>query len=473
MSHQKRRLPRRPRLEILEKRLALATYHVDPHHAAASDSNDGSQGSPWATYLPVVWAYNQADPNIGRVTLQSDDTLLLHPALHNASFVQQDGDSSVTRGLHLQGLEGTAENHIRIVGMPGTVVDVRPGGGEETKSISIESSSYVDLEGLEISGYGRGVLLGAVQHVSIANCWFRDVGGIDNNNQSALEISLSSNVLVHGNLYVDSYDRINEDTNGQRTGNSRQIVLFSNPGFIEVFDNVLLNTPEIDADVTGAGIVEKHGGSGHVAIHDNVLMRMAMDGIGVSSSAVIHHNLLIDSNALHVGDYGGPNSHADIRFHHNTLVNRNPAGGHHDWEGMPGAFGVSTFDPEGDDDGAVGPIQFDHNIAYDTRSYNIDRNMVNVGVYSSDEFYDQYVPNLSIDHNGYFNPNVPLQFNLFAGGPATQGALHTFNSWQSQGFDAHSIAADPDFNAVFRASGRHVGYGRLWGSCKSPHAVRA
>ena len=432
---------RRLLLERLENRKLLAglTYYVSPSHESASDSNPGTQELPLATYLPFVWAYGQSDPNIGRIQLEPGDNVVIGEGLIDAIFANEGH----VNGLLLRDLHGTEENPIVIQGSPGAIIDAR-NPGETMPSIRISGSSNLIIEGLEVSGFGRGLRIEDSENIQVVGTFFNEVDGVDNENQAAIEVHSSSDVLVTQSLIVDSYDREAADTGGERTENSRAIVLFSNRGPVQIVDNVILNTPQRDADITGGGITIKHPGDDLVEINDNVLINVATTGIGASSALYAHHNLLIDSAALAVRNFGSQTvSHDDIQFSYNTIVNRVEAAGHHDWEGTAGGFSYTS--DEGNPESVIGDVAFENNLVFDARSYNIDRAFLTLGAYRSDELFHQMVPGLTIDNNGYFNPNHAAQFNSFVGGGPI-GGTYAFADWQLQGFDQNSVYANPGFD---------------------------
>ena len=428
---------KRPRLEPLERRDLLTgmTFFVSPNHENASDSNPGTEELPFATYLPFVRAYDQTDPNIGRIDLEAGDRVIFGEGTVDALF----SNENVLNGLLLRNIHGTEDNPIVIEGLAGAAIDARD-PNEELPSIRVFASSHVRIEGLEISGDGRGIRVEGSENIQIVGNFFNEVEGLDIDNQAAIEVHSSSDVLITENLIVDSHDREANSTGGQRTENSRAIVLFSNIGPVQIEDNVILNAPQRDADITGGGITIKHPGDDVVEINDNVLINVATTGIGASSALNAHHNLLIDSASFSVRNFGSRTViHDDIQIEYNTVVNRIEAAGHHAFEGVAGGF---EFSGDQNDGSITGDVAFENNLVYDARSYNIDRALVTLGAYQSDELYEQITPGLTIEGNGYFNPNHPAQFSSFVGGGPIGGTF-TLAEWQRQGFDSSGVFADP------------------------------
>ena len=77
------------------------TFYIDP--AIGNDANLGTADQPFASYLPFVWSYDQADPNIGRVELQGGDHVVFRAGLYDETFQNpSDVNTGTFRGLYLR-----------------------------------------------------------------------------------------------------------------------------------------------------------------------------------------------------------------------------------------------------------------------------------------------------------------------------------------------------------------------------------
>jgi hypothetical protein len=434
----------------------LAAYYIDA--AAGDDANPGSAEAPWKSYLNIV-SYYCGEPNQPPPAwctsdtpppqwhrLQPGDTVHFRPGEYSATYRYQD--SGDFQGLFLRGAHGTAEAPIRLIGEPGAVLNARAPDGDELRAVYLLQSAHIRIEGFEITGYGRGINVSESDDVVIAHNWIHDVDGIDNNNVAGLEVSSSSQVDVRDNLIHDNFDRTNADTNGRKTENSRNVVLFSNRGPVRFHHNKLLQTPPTTADKTGAGIIVKHGGDGTFEADHNVVVRAWGVSIGSGNAdSSVHHNLILDGGPIQFEDFGGRTNLENERIWNNTLVDRaapEPAGG-----GL-GYHPSNSYTPPGD-------LTFTGNIVYDTRSYNIDRGVLEIDEYGPDGVYRDVIEGgkLHINHNLYFNPNTALQFNLFnaTGGPFGElGCACDWTAWRGLGFDQNSVNADPQFDDSFLAA---------------------
>ena len=115
---------------LAPKNLLASVFYVDA--AIGDDSNPGTAEQPWATYLPIVWAYDQADPNIGRVNLQAGDEVIFRAGLYDETFQNpSDINTGTFRGLYLRGLSGTEENPIVFRAEPGAIINPAPANNSD------------------------------------------------------------------------------------------------------------------------------------------------------------------------------------------------------------------------------------------------------------------------------------------------------------------------------------------------------
>ena len=89
--------------EAFEPRQLLATYYVDA--VTGSDSNSGLADAPLRSYLPLVTAYGQENPNVGRIELRPGDEVVFAAGSYDATF--RLAGSTVDHGFRLRGISGT------------------------------------------------------------------------------------------------------------------------------------------------------------------------------------------------------------------------------------------------------------------------------------------------------------------------------------------------------------------------------
>jgi len=429
----------------LGDRRLLATYVIDPQ--LGDDDNPGTAEQPWATYSNIVAYDSEEDKPPGHVQLESDDAVLFKPGAHSFSY----DFYNEKRALYLNNVHGEHDRPIVLRADPGAVLNARlaensPPDERQLPPLFIEQCSHIVVQGFEITAYGQGIVVSEASHVRIIGNWIHDVDGIDDNNVSGIYLAAAHDTIVEGNLLADNYDRTATNTNGEKTPNSRHVVVFGSRN-VRITGNTVLNTPTINARLTGAGIVYKHLGNlgteeeGWFEVDHNIIRNAWHTSIGSAApNSRVHHNLVINSGPIVAGDIGGTARIENNVIEFNTLSNLVE-----DQHGGGFSFGLSEDYP-------VGANSWASNIALDARSYNIDRGIVSLGTYLSDELYEMFVGNFSSDNNVYFNSYHDLQFNIFAAGPpdfGTMGGTYSWAEWRAQGFDVDGLNANPQLDEAY------------------------
>ena len=432
-------------------------FYIDP--VLGSDNNPGTQAQPWATYRNIVSYYCEScgdsdhAPN-GWVALQPGDTVHFLPGNYDTAYRY----NGLYYGLFFRNVHGSDETPIRLVAEPGAILSGVAPNGQQMPVMYILQSSHFDVSGFEVTnGYGGGIRIAESIDVSIHDNWVHDIDGVDNNNIAGVSLSSSVDVNVFNNLIHDNYDRTNSDTNGGKTPNSRNMVIFRGDE-ISISRNKFFQSPEPNSPMTGPGPVVKHAGEGSIEISRNHLRSHWSDAIGSSNPrSHIFNNLIIDGGSVAIVDYGGVAYHQNNVIENNTILTRNPTEFH---------GGGLVYNPTDNYGRPIEKLTYRENIVYDTRSYNGEQGIVRIGVYMSDDIYEKTVEagNLEFDENIYFNPNETPRFNLFSangGNFGTKGGSYTFNQWQSLGYDTNSLNSDPLFDDVFypqNAQTTHAGF---------------
>ncbi|MDB2686888.1 hypothetical protein N9Y42_06720 [Mariniblastus sp.] len=426
-------------------------YYVDA--ATGDDSNDGSFGSPFETYLPFVWTYGEPDPDIGKISLAPGDRIVFRKGIYKATF--KTPDDAVSRGCYLRGVHGTMQEPVVLQGEPGAIFDAMPTEpGNEAPSIIVEQCSNIKVRNLEFTGTGRGLDIIDNQNVEVNNCWFHDIDGTDNINMEPLNVTANNGTIeIHRNLFNDNFDRINADTNGQKTENSRHIGCYSNLAYVHIHHNMVFNTDPIDAQYSGSGIVTKHAGTGVFEVAHNIIGRCWSSSVGTGSpGSMIHNNLIIEGDEIKVKDFGGVSAFNDIVISCNTMMRCD--------SGMfyrPNLSWYPRFGYTG-----LGPVEFRGNIVEDISDHYFERGTIDIGQYVDAQTAVQMkLPgNLVFDDNSYFCPLSSFLGNLYAGMGGSQESRN-FNQWQDAGFGPLSAEADPLLDGVGRAMSPSAA-GRGW-----------
>jgi|GEM_PF-3655655 len=417
---------------------------------AGKDSNPGTFNKPWKSYLPVVSYYAAEDAPSSKVNLAPGDVVYFMSGVYGQTY--RYNDKSVA--MFLRGVKGTTGGPIKIKAYPGEKVTISPQG---TAGLEIQESENLILEGLHIknaTGYGLGLFEST--NIEASNLWVQDTDGSDNDNIAGIYVNDVSMLNIHNSLVHDNYDRTNQDTGGKKTQNSRDIVLFGG-GQVRIHHNVIYQTPSISADKTGGCITSKHSSTVPGAVFEidnNIFWNCAMVSIGSSSPhSRIHNNLILNSDPIRIDDFGGPAHHVDNIIENNTII------------GGPGLVWNPTTDW-----GTIGTLTYRKNIVVDNNEpYNVDRGILVIGTYQSDDLYTQVVEhsNLKIDNNCYYNSATTPQWNLFnrnGGSYGIKGGAFSFADWQQQGFDLNSRVVDPSLDSSYipkTAACQSMGYGAL------------
>ncbi|MCP5528140.1 MAG: right-handed parallel beta-helix repeat-containing protein [Verrucomicrobiales bacterium] len=421
-----------------------ADYHVDP--VGGADSNPGTAQQPWRTPRNIVSYYAEGDYPPGYVWLQPGDTVWFHDGTHVFSYEYNNR----LECLQFRAKHGAEGMPITLRAFPGA----RPvivSTAATSPVIKLEACSHWIIDGLEPrDGWSQAILLDTCTGIEIRHCRIEGTEGVDNSNLAGLYSQHVDGLHVHHCVFKDNYDRINDDTGGKWTANSRHIVLF-NGGDARIHDCLFINTPAPTADVTGCGIGYKHKSilEGAVfEVHDNVFVQCAGYSIATGTARThIHHNLMIDSGPVALGDQGGPTDLSDNLVEYNTFVRTGYA--------VAGGAGLS-LSPLGERmeaDTPKGPVVFRHNIVTDHRPQNFERGILVIGTYGCDDLYAAFTAPgmLTIDSNVYFHPFFTSLFNFFSSNLACgpSGGSYEFAQWQALGFDQSSIQADPQLDAAF------------------------
>ena len=427
----------------LERRDLRASFYVDA--ISGDDANPGTADQPFATYLPVVWAYDQADgANIGTVQLQPGDELVFREGTYSATFQNpSDRNTGIHRGLYLRGLNGTAENPIVVRAEPGAVINPSPADGSEHFSVQIDQSEHVVFSGFEITGLGTGVFVSESSDIEITNNWIHDIDGAAIDNLSGVMLTANDGLIeVHGNLFNDIYDRGNGASE-----NSRAFVAFGNEGAdVRVFNNTLFNSVPIDSGFGSGGIVTKHGSDSSFSVHHNVFYQVRDEAIGTSNpNSTIDHNLILSSDGVSVRDLGGPAFFNDILIEQNTFVKADHALKYNPTDVWYGA--IDAYDD-------IGELSFLNNLVEHTGLLADDQGAIAIGLGPRTDaaLVDKILEdgNLDFDGNIYSHTDEEFRAVLFS---YVEGRRlgQSFEDWQAEGYDINGRELDLAFDQLFRS----------------------
>lgn len=423
----------------LEKRELKTTFFIDA--ANGDDSNPGTAEQPLASYLPIVWAYDQSDPNVGRIDLQAGDEVVFRAGTYSDTFQNPpDRNNGTHRGLYLRGLNGTEDNPIVVRAEEGVVINPSPADGSEHFSVDIAQSEHIHFSGFEITGLGTGIFVSESSDIKIFNNWIHDIDGAAIDNLSGINLTANDGLIeVYDNLFHDIYDRINGTSE-----NSRAFVAFNNEGSdIRVFNNTVFNSVPIDAEFSGGGIITKHGSDSQFSIQYNVIDQVRNEAIGTSNpNTTIANNLILRSDGVSIRDFGGPAFFNNITVENNSFIQTD-----HALQYNP----TDTWYPNGPYDD-IGTLRFLNNLVDDQGAQAIDQGTLAIGLGpGTDSQIAESIlreGNLELDGNIYSHIGGDFNAVLFSYLDDYE-RNYSFADWQASGFDLAGRELDFELDSFF------------------------
>jgi hypothetical protein len=282
-----------------------------------NDSNSGTFSQPLRSALRFSGDGNNPST---RIQLQAGDVVYFMSGQYD-EWVQY-GDDRI--GLILINARGTSAAPIVLKAYPGANPVFAP--SVQAIGIRLFQTDHVTLEGLEVTrAYQGGIQVSEADNSELKNLRVYDIDGVDNDNIAGIMIHTSDGVVVHHSMIHDNYDRTNADTGGEKTGNSRNVVLFGG-GNIRFHHNSIFQTPATTADKTGACVSYKHRMTIPNAVFevDHNMFWNCFDAAVITSTynGKFHHNLIVDSDrSIDVRSHGGPDVLSNNVIEYNTIVN--------------------------------------------------------------------------------------------------------------------------------------------------------
>ena len=403
-----------------------------------NDENAGTFTAPWKTFNRFSFRGDSGYVS-NRVTLLPGDVIYFMGGLYTDSNPYENKRN----GMFFYGVNGQSGAPITLKAYPGTTPILSP--SDRARGVRIQNSSYIVLEGIEIANaYYAGARIISSSNVEMRNMWIHGTDGVDNDNIAGISAVDTTYINIHHSLIHDNYDRTCADTGGNKTENSRNVVLFEG-GFATVKHNVIFQTPPSNAQRTGSCIVYKHGALAAGSIFEvanNTFRNCYFTAIGNGGpGGRFHHNRIFDSDdAVTIKDHGGAINLTDNIFELNTVVR---------------SSGVKYNPSEAYEQAKpYGNLTIRRNVFIDKAAfYNTDiGGITKFNAYGNNIVYNDVMNRklLSLTGNCYFNPNTTVRFGLFSDNSTAErnlGGLYTFSEWQSRGFDTGSIVADPNLDA--------------------------
>lgn len=381
-------------LSFLPLPIKAATYYVDKAHVSASDSNNGSEASPWKT---IQKAAN---------TLVAGDTVYVKAGVYTELY----------SGLPDQGItalkpqnSGTAGNYITYMAYPGdtVVIDQQMKGG----IINIDSKSYIKISGFEMrNGWGGIRTAGSATNIIIENNNIHNIDAGPGDNTGGIYFTPCSYCQVRNNsihdIFVNGTNTVFKDgANGSAIHSyNMEYVTIENNEFYNVYNGVYhksssgrdgaLIKANLFHDLIKAIFYDVMGSGDDPHINQRVtgnIIYNAKAGISMAAHSYDtagrkNDGFKVWNNVIVASDYGiGVNNAINVEIYNNIMV------------GPTKYTGFATQD-------GVLFNYFDDNIYY-----NISKWATDVYITGKEKYYTGFV------------------------------------SWQSSGFDANSYDANPNF----------------------------
>jgi len=407
-----------------------------------ADGNAGTFQSPWRSLNRIgTFACDTASstcagdrPLHTPVRLAAGDVVYLLGGLYSTSM----RNNQVTASLYMANVSGTESAPIKIRNYPGTNPLISPTA--RVGGIYFENVSNIQIEGLEISRtYGDGYTHHESSNVILSGVWIHDCDGVDNFNLSGIKIGNINNFTLKNSILNDNYDRTCQDTNGQPTENSRNMVIFGS-NTVRIKYNVIFQTPPINASKTGACLGYKHDATGTAPVFE-VKGNTFSNCFDAAIQSYTHNGTYTDNRIFNStrgfriwtsGDF------TDLRNH---LIERNLF-----IETQP-----LDYRPSGVlGNGHYGNVTFRRNTVKFTGPYSNDV----AGVINIDPYGDPSVLAVILNpgqfqasENCYYNPAGEAKFGMFRAIPG--GGLYNLAGWKSLGLDSGSVEVNPAFDAKF------------------------
>lgn len=239
--------------------LNATTYYVDPN---GSDSNNGSQGSPWKTLAYAV----------SRVTAAGD---IIHV---NSGTFNETGQMFLSTGVSIEG-SGTGSVIVSKVTSSGSFLLMLHSTSENTNGN--QHISNITFDGGSVTAYG-GVSVYNRGNVKVYGCTFRDfmATGIQFNDGGSVPVTRATGNEFYSNTVTNCSMYTSIGYGGLRIGGQQGML---------VHDNNLSQTGRASGT---NGYVIKYGGEGWnqgLKIYNNTITKEAYDGSSFDFAIELTH----------------------------------------------------------------------------------------------------------------------------------------------------------------------------------------
>ncbi len=413
-------------------------FYVSPCYGDDT-SGDGSFAKPWKSFRWLTYYYEDIVPNRAVRLRPGDVVYVLSGTLSRgwSPFDPSDTPSGETYLFMARAIRGSKSEPVTIKAFPGAepVLDPRRRG----VAMRILQSSHLRLEGLKVdNACGRGVLIEESQEIRLRSLAVSNTDGVDNDEVAGVYVESSREVLVDGGEFFDNFDRDAEDTNGDATENSGNIV-FLGGAIVLVRDVHVFNT--LGEDLAGYCIKYQRASTDPKAsfyVLESRFDNCAFFAISTGTqNTLVRDNLIVGGAALVSRDNGALTHQHNQHFEHNTIYVEGPG-----LEIVPtSAYRSGSFpdDPSS--------FVFSNNVVVDLRlAYTSTQGIVEIGTYMTDPMLKHLSTQLDFRSNCYSNVRTTARFALGASPlEGRAGARYDIFDWKGLGYDKGSVLANPSF----------------------------
>jgi len=431
-------------------------FYVNP--VSGNDNNSGSYAQPLKTVRRLVTYASSKGTSApaNRITLIPGDVIYLMSGVYQDEYVTYEPEF-LQHVLKLNGVRGTSSAPIVFKAYPGNVPVISPAG--VARGIEVRNASHIHFHGIQIKGASHAGVAGFdSDNLKFTNMTIYDTDGVDNDNPAGLYFTYVNNLEVSNSVIHDNYDRTCADTGGQKTENSRNIVLFKG-GNVKIHHNYIYQSQSTNAQKTGSCLVYKHSQSvsgGLFEVYNNVFRNCFFTAVGNGGyGGRIHHNLILNSDTgVMVKDMGGNADGRDNIVEYNTFVNTTA------FEFNPSQFIQGNYN--------YGTFTFRNNVISDDSNYGADAGGIfDIDIYGSNAAKDitENSTLLVTDNNCFFNAKGPVKMNYFASNSSavrSAGDLYSLSGWKNIGYDVNSVETNPLLSAVNYKSSVSACSGKGW-----------
>jgi len=343
-------------------------FFVDKNHPSASDNNNGSESSPWATMYAIQSA-----------SLRPGDTVIVKSGVYD---VRQGGtwDSPAIQ----PSASGTSASPITLVAQPRHSV-ILDGGRQAGALIGTDGADHIVIDGFVVrNATNKGVAIFRSNSVVIQNNIIHNiVNNADGDNTEAIRVENATGTRIINNLLYDITNNSSWNASGIKQYHTRNSIIENN---------------EIHG--TSSGIYDKNDAVGSIIrrnhIHD--VQHGLLLLIDIADTRIYENLILNTENGLNLQNENS-RPMRNISFYNNVVANysnaaissiRFPNGSIRFWNNIiaqsgqsPASADVLTYDDPNQTIQLSDYNLFPSNVSFIAGRYSSDRNLSSLSAWTN------------------------------------------------------------------------------------------